>query len=152
MFSQTTEYALRAIVYLAENPSPQKTEKIASATQIPPAYLSKVLQQLNRAAIVGSQRGLKGGHFLSRKPKKITILEIVNSVEPLQRIKECPLGLPAHKTQLCPLHKKLDEAAALIERSFGNTTVLDLITQPGNSNLYTFVSKNETKKKQKTSL
>lgn len=65
MISQTAEYALPAIVYFAENSGiGQTTDQIAKATQIPAAYLSKVLQQLSRAQIVQSQRGLGGGFSL----------------------------------------------------------------------------------------
>ena len=47
MLSQTVEYALRAVVYLAmHSPDPQTTAAIAKATQVPTAYLAKVLQGL----------------------------------------------------------------------------------------------------------
>ena len=49
MFSQTVEYALRAIVHLADQaPNPCTTEQIAKATKVPQAYLSKVLQSLRQ--------------------------------------------------------------------------------------------------------
>lgn len=59
--------------------------------------------------------------------KKISILEVVNAVDPIARITTCPLGLEAHGPNLCALHKKLDEVAAEIERSFGATTLRDLL-------------------------
>ena len=53
MFSQTVEYALRAVVHLASNMKrPQTTEEIAKVTKVPQAYLSKVLQSLVAAGIV----------------------------------------------------------------------------------------------------
>ena len=62
MFSQTVEYALRAVAYLAyEAPAPRTTEQVAEATRVPPAYLSKVLQALSRGGVVRSQRGVGGG-------------------------------------------------------------------------------------------
>ena len=62
MFSQTVEYALRAVVHLAQHaPAPQKTSDIAEATKVPPAYLSKVLQGLRSQEIVKLQRGIGGG-------------------------------------------------------------------------------------------
>jgi len=139
MISQTAEYALRAIVFLAENPeSGQTTEQIAKATQIPAPYLSKVLQLLARASLVQSQRGLGGGFSLKIKPKKLTVLEVVNAVDPIKRILECPLGLDAHANKLCSLHRRLDEASALVERAFGATTIEDLLADPTGGNVYTF--------------
>ena len=49
MFSQTVEYALRAVVYLAyESPEARTTEQIHQATHVKKAYLSKILQGLRR--------------------------------------------------------------------------------------------------------
>jgi Rrf2 family nitric oxide-sensitive transcriptional repressor len=62
VFSQTVEYALRAMVHLAaEAPGARTTDQIAKATLVPRAYLSKVLQSLIRSGLVHSQRGLGGG-------------------------------------------------------------------------------------------
>ena len=56
MFSQTVEYALRTAVYLASKTGmPQTNERISAVTKVPAAYLSKVLQNLNRAGIVQAQ-------------------------------------------------------------------------------------------------
>jgi Rrf2 family protein len=129
MISQTAEYALRAIVYLADQDrEPRTTAYIAEATQIPAGYLAKVMQSLSRARLVHSQRGLNGGFTLTKEPEELTILEIVNTVDPLRRFHECPLGL--HGTNLCPLHRRLDDAAQLVEDAFGDTTIADLLNVP----------------------
>src|SRR3954453_6698361 len=105
MFSQTVEYALRAVVHLADRaPEPRTTGQIAEATRVPRAYLSKVLQGLARAGVVHSQRGIGGGMVLVKAPAELTLLEVVNAVEPINRIRSCPLGLPSHGRHLCPLH------------------------------------------------
>src|SRR4051795_5976484 len=115
MFSQTVEYALRAVVHLADqSPSPRTTDQIATATLVPKAYLSKVLQGLCHAKIVRSKRGLGGGMVLTKSPSELTILEVVDALEPIGRIRECPLGLTAHGVRLCPLHKRMDSALALV--------------------------------------
>lgn len=144
MISQTAEYALRAVVYLAENTGPgQTTGQISQATQIPGAYLSKVLQQLAKASVVQSQRGLGGGFSLLRTADSLTVLDVVNAVDPVQRIRECPLALEAHAAQLCALHRRLDEAIALVERVFGQTTIEDLLADPASGNVYTFALSEE---------
>jgi Rrf2 family protein len=129
MISQTAEYALRAMVYLADQERvPHTTAQIAQATQIPAGYLAKVMQALGRVRVVKSQRGLNGGFTLNREPGKLSLLEIINAVDPVRRFDECPLGLPTHTTGLCPLHRKLDETALMLEREFGATTVGDLVS------------------------
>ena len=131
MISQTAEYALRAIVFLSVNAgSAFTTQQISVATKVPAAYLSKVMQSLVRAKLVQSRRGLGGGFILTKSAKKINILEVVNAVDPIQRIRICPLGLKAHGSNLCALHKRLDDATAIIEHSFADTTVAELLVRP----------------------
>lgn len=134
MLSQTVEYALRAVVHLADrSPEACTTEQIAVATRVPQAYLSKVLQSLVRAGIVKSQRGLGGGMTLARLPGDLTILQVVNALEPISRIKVCPLGLAAHGVRLCPLHKRLDDAMATVEQAFASTTLAAILSDPSPS-------------------
>ena len=134
MLSQTVEYALRAMVFLADqSPISRTTQQIAEATKVPNAYLSKVLQAVSRSGLVKSQRGLHGGFSLTRGPEKITILEVVNSVDPLIRIKECPLGISSHGVNLCPLHSRLDSATAMVEDAFSKTTLAEILVEPTSS-------------------
>jgi Rrf2 family protein len=134
MFSQTVEYALRAVVHLADkSPSPQTTDQIAAATLVPKPYLSKVIQGLCRADIVRSKRGLGGGIALVKSPSELTILDVVNAVEPIVRIRECPLGLKTHGVRLCPLHRRMDNALASVETAFRQTTLAEVLAEPTNS-------------------
>ncbi len=134
MLSQTVEYALRAVVYLADqSPTARTTRQIADATKVPQAYLSKVLQGLCRAGILRSQRGIGGGMSLAHSPKELTILDVMNAVEPIGRIKSCPLGLKAHGIQLCALHRRLDNALATVEDAFRNTTLAEILADPNPS-------------------
>jgi Rrf2 family nitric oxide-sensitive transcriptional repressor len=134
VFSQTVEYALRAAVHLASQaPAARTTDQIAAATLVPRAYLSKVLQSLARAGVVQSQRGLGGGMTLAKPPEELTILEVVNAVEPIQRIRTCPLGLAAHGVHLCPLHSRLDRALATVEVALGNSTLAEVLAEPTRS-------------------
>jgi Rrf2 family nitric oxide-sensitive transcriptional repressor len=134
MLSQTVEYALRAATYLAVSPEESRTVgQIAEATQVPEAYLSKVLQQLVRQRIVASRRGTGGGFMLARAPEKLRILEIVQAVDPIRRITTCPLGLAAHGKRLCPLHKRLDNALASMEKAFAASTLAEILAEPTKS-------------------
>ena len=130
MFSQTAEYALRAMsVLAARSPRSMTTEEIADATRVPPAYLSKVLQALRKAGIVQSQRGVGGGVSLIENPEQVTILQVINAVDPIRRITECPIGLAAHGVRLCPMHSRLDSALAMVEDVFRDTTLAELLDE-----------------------
>ena len=130
MFTQTIEYALRAIVYLAANPARRlNRSEIAEATHVPDEYLNKVLRELAAAGIVGAQRGPKGGYELVKAPGELSVFEVVAAVGSIPRIEQCPLGIAEH-VDLCPLHAKLDAAAEQIETAFKNTTVDELVPRP----------------------
>lgn len=134
MLSQTVEYALRAATFMASAPDESHTvERIAEATQVPVAYLAKVLQQLVRGGIASSRRGVGGGFTLAKPPARLRILEIVQAVDPIQRITTCPLGLAAHGRRLCPLHRRLDDALAAMEAAFAATTLAEILAEPSRS-------------------
>jgi Rrf2 family protein len=134
VISQTAEYALRAAVCLAGNQGdPLTNQQISKQAKIPAGYLSKVLQAMGRAGLVESTRGLGGGFVLTRDPMKLTILEIVQAVDPVQRIRSCPLGIRSHGKQLCSLHRRLDDAMAMVERAFRESTIAELLANPTRS-------------------
>lgn len=79
-----SEYALLALLELADHYSenePLQIRQIAAEQNIPDRYLEQLLATLRRSGLVRSQRGAKGGYVLSREPWKITLLEIVSSIE-----------------------------------------------------------------------
>ena len=105
----------------------------AAATQVPAGYLAKVMQSLGRGGMVTAQRGKRGGFLLARPAEKVSVLEVINTVEPIQRIRECPLGIASHGAHLCPLHKRLDAAMATIEDAFRETSIADILSEPSKS-------------------
>jgi Rrf2 family protein len=128
MFTQTAEYALRAVVSLADSGGrPLTTQQIAKTTQVPLDYLSKVMQSLGRGGLVESQRGKHGGFKLAKPANRLTILDVLNAVDPLPRIHTCPLRLKGHGKQLCPLHRRLDDAVSTVEKAFADTPISDLL-------------------------
>jgi Rrf2 family protein len=134
MFSQTVEYALRAVVHLAyEAPAARTTAQIAEATLVSKDYLAKILQGLAKKGIVTTQRGVGGGVALAKPADEVTILDVVNAVEPIERITTCPLGLKAHGVRLCPLHRRVDDALALVEDAFRKTTLAEVLSEPSES-------------------
>ena len=131
MFSQTLEYALRIVVHLAsQDGAPATTSQIARVTRVPESYLSKVLQGLSRGGLVSSQRGLHGGSTLTRPASDITLYDVAQAIDPLPRIRTCPLGLKSHGAQLCAVHQRLDDAMGHVERVFRNSTIAELLEKP----------------------
>ena len=133
MISQTSEYALRAMVYLAkvhlsEDNGPAVAQDVADATKVPVNYLQKILRLLANGGILASQRGTGGGFSLAKAPSAITVLDILRATGTAPaRIERCPLGIAGH-TQLCPLHHLLDEQVARSEQIYASTSIADLLT------------------------
>ena len=136
MFSDTVEYALRAVIHLAhEAPAARTTAQVAEATRVPRDYLAKILQGLAKKGIVQTQRGVGGGLSLARPPAELTILDVVNAVDPIKRVLTCPLKLPNHGVHLCPLHKRMDAAIATVETAFRATTLAEVLADPTNTSV-----------------
>ena len=130
MITQTAEYALRAVVYLARiGGGPAITEEIAEITKVPPGYLARILRDLSKAGLLTARRGVGGGFALAKPAGTITVWDVLEGAESgIGRIRECPLGIAEHGTSLCSLHQLLDDAIAEVERVFRSTSIQDILT------------------------
>ena len=129
LFSEAAEYGLRTAIWLADHPGQLWTiREIAAGTRSKPGYLIRVIQMLARAGIVLSQRGVGGGVSLNVDPELLTVLDVINAVDPMARIKTCPLGLKSHGTNLCSMHRCVDQAMGMIEAEFRKVTILALLS------------------------
>lgn len=107
LITRATEYAIRAVLYLAKQPSGEIVLKkdICQTQNITPAFLTKILQPLIKAGIVGSQRGVGGGFFLARSPERITLLDVVEAEEGPIYINQCLMGDgTCERDTFCPVH------------------------------------------------
>jgi Rrf2 family protein len=119
------------MVILAEghdNGTPSLTSaEIAKRTRIPADYATKVLQLLGRAKLVNGRRGRGGGFRIDCDPKKTPLLTVVNAIDPMQRIRTCPLGRETHQTHLCPLHSEIDRTMEHMEKRFESLTIQQVV-------------------------
>lgn len=134
MISQTAEYALRAVVCLAQNPDkPLTATEIAKLTKVPEHYLAKVLHELARGEIVRSKRGLHGGFILAHSPDTLALLDVIDVVDPIKKIVSCPLKLESHGINLCPLHKRINDSIAHMQDTFREATISTILAEPTQS-------------------
>ena len=130
MMSQSAEYALRAVIVLARAGGKSlTTEEISKEARVSAGYLAKMMQALARAEVVHARRGVHGGYTLAIPPEKLTVLQVVRAIDPSRRITRCPLSLASH-TCPCPLHHRMDEAAAMIDNAYEKTCIAELINGP----------------------
>jgi Rrf2 family nitric oxide-sensitive transcriptional repressor len=125
MFSQTVEYALRAMVQLAADaPEASTTREIAKKTKVPSAYLAKVLQSMRRAGLIHSRRGVGGGVTLALLPKDVSLLAVIDAVEPLKRSRGKTRGAAS------PLQRTLDAALSQVRETFASASLADMLARP----------------------
>jgi Rrf2 family protein len=83
MLSKKCQYALHALIYLAQQDDGTAVPigEIAEERTIPKKFLEAILLDLKNAGILGSKKGKRGGYFLTRKPDKISIIEVIRHVD-----------------------------------------------------------------------
>ena len=97
MLSQTAEYALRTILFIAQSnheAGPVRTEAIAEALDIPRNYLSKILHRLAQEGVLKSSRGRGGGFVLSRPADQMPLVDVVGRFDEIAPGRKCLLGRP----------------------------------------------------------
>jgi len=108
MFTLTSQYALRAMLQLAQAGSDERltSQEIATRAEIPPKYLSVILGNLAHAGLLDSLRGAAGGYRLVRDPHDISLFSIVQRFEPrFGDSRRCPFGnRECGDGNPCPIH------------------------------------------------
>jgi Rrf2 family iron-sulfur cluster assembly transcriptional regulator len=145
MLSNSCRYGIRAVVYLASQPlSGGKTgiRKISKDLDLPKPFLAKILQQLAKQKILKSLKGPHGGFSLLKDPKKITLLDIVNTIDGNDIFTNCIMhngscqGVENEKKH-CPLHEDYEKTRTELITLFSNKTIYDLVKTSNNSELIT---------------
>jgi Rrf2 family protein len=89
--SAKADYAVRAALELAAAPNgePVKGDRIAAAQGIPLQFLEHILLELKHASLIEARRGARGGYWLARDPREVTVADVIRAVEgPLANIHE----------------------------------------------------------------
>lgn len=109
MFSNSSKYAIKAVLFLALNSNENKriyAKDIAKPINVPQPYIAKLLQELARQNIISSIRGPKGGFYLNETNKKQPLMNIITALNGEYRLSSCLLSLETcNKDKPCPLHE-----------------------------------------------
>lgn len=135
MLSHTAEYALRAVLYLAQHASPERlvrTDEVAEALDVPRNYLSKILHILGKHGILTSSRGVQGGFRLALPADDLALSQVIEHFDPVAPKRTCILGRPeCNDLNPCPAHGRWKGISDQVRRFFNKTTVGDLLREPG---------------------
>ena len=130
MLSQTSEYALRIMAFLAQQDGDVLVPAIAmeGKVRVPANYRGKILNQLTRAGLLESTRGRTGGFRLSRPASRIRLSEVVEPFEP-KAGKTCVLGKArCQDSQPCAAHERWRVLSRTRDAFLRETTVEDVAT------------------------
>jgi Rrf2 family iron-sulfur cluster assembly transcriptional regulator len=131
MFSKSTEYALRAIIYLAQKSSVDQKigiTELSAAIDSPKSFTAKILQKLTKDnLLISSVTGPSGGFFLTEQSKKKSLLHVLNLLEDEGIITGCILGLKeCSEKNPCPMHGEYKKIKPQLLDMLDNKTILEL--------------------------
>lgn len=129
MISQTTEYVLRALIYLAShgNGKPILAKEIAEKVEIPKNYLSKLLYELKREGILVAERGKSGGYRLAKSADEIKIVDIVTLIDGADAYQGCFLRrVKCNEGDSCAAHGRWMPISNQIRNFLEKTTIKEL--------------------------
>lgn len=135
MLSNSCKYGIRALIYLASKPKDNgKTgiRQIAKDLDLPTPFLAKILQELTKKKILNSSKGPHGGFSLLKDPQKITLLEIVRTIDGENIFNNCIIHNSDCKCvdeskYACPLHDYYSNVRSDLLDLFNNTNLRDLV-------------------------
>jgi len=122
-----TDYAIRALVRLADADDVLAASSMADQEQVPEHFLRKIMQRLKSAGLVESTQGPFGGYSLAVEPAGINLLDIVEAMQGRVVVNAC-FDDPSVCEQMneCPVHRRLESLQDTIETWMEDLTLADI--------------------------
>jgi len=130
--SKKSQYGLRAMVYLARVSRARKEKlvcalkEISEKEDIPFDFLEKIISQLEKAGLVKAKKGVSGGYFLTKSPAKITVGEILNTLEKTITLVEC---LGCGRIKKCAAKNVWRKIQKVLNKTLNSITLADLVNK-----------------------
>lgn len=124
-YSQATDYALHAMLYLisASPDKPMGVQLLAEKLGVSQTYLSKMMTKLVKAGLIQSTPGANGGYRLRRKQDDISFLDVIHAIEGTASLFECSLN---HSSE-CLIQQVVIDAERQMEQYLKNKKLADLV-------------------------
>lgn len=129
LLSQTAEYALRAMAWIASHSpdQPVRAKDLSKESGIPVHYLSKIMRRLVLGGLLASQKGQGGGFRLARPPREIRFVDILSAVDAYPEPGQCVFGWGAcDELTPCPLHESWSPLSDAIS-NWASTSTLAMV-------------------------
>lgn len=133
MLSNTSKYAIRAVIYLALFSSKDKKagiKEIAGKLDIPSPFLGKILQLLARHHILGSTKGPNGGFYLNKPAMDISLMEIIELIDGSDTFHTCAIRTtPCDPDQPCSIHDRISQLRNQERMLYTTESIADLVSE-----------------------
>ena len=130
MLSNSSKYALKAVLFLAINSDEDKkvmAKHIAELINVPQAYIAKLLQELVKQNIISSLKGPKGGFYLNKSNRQEPVIKIIKAIDGEKRLVNCLLSLEkCNEEKPCPLHKIANPTRSKLIHNLKSKSINDL--------------------------
>lgn len=132
MLSNSSKYALKAVLYLAlhtDENNKMMVKDISERINVPKAYIAKLLQELSKRKIISSTKGPKGGFYLNPSNRNETIIQIIEVIDGKKKMESCLLGLEdCNEEKPCPIHRLISPSRSKMIALLESKTINDLAT------------------------
>ncbi|PQJ73018.1 RrF2 family transcriptional regulator [Polaribacter butkevichii] len=138
MLTNSSKYAIRAVLYLANNSSEDNkigSKKIAKVLNIPAPFLAKTLQELTKKDIISSVKGPHGGFYLTDRNDKNTLYNIIDCVDDAEKFNQCYLGqTECSDDNPCVIHHLYVPFKNKLLQKLKNKTILEMAKEYAKDN------------------
>lgn len=133
MLSNTSKYAIRALIYLELYSTPEKKagiKEISGELDIPSPFLGKILQVLVKHNFLSSSKGPHGGFYLKGSAIDITLLEVIDVIDGKDSFETCVIrNTSCSNDNPCSMHHKMAPLWNEMRRVFATETIADLVSE-----------------------
>ncbi len=130
MFDLSSQYAIRAMIYLAQLEPGRLVQAhiMAKKLDLPAPYLSKILQQMVKDGLTVSRKGPSGGFALAKLPEKIRLFDLLESFQKIHKVESCILGYTScSDDDPCALHAFWNEMRDNFVNTMKSMSLVDLV-------------------------
>jgi len=133
MLSNTSKYAIRAVIYLALYSTKEKKvgiKEVSDKLDLPSPFLGKILQQLARHRILGSTKGPNGGFYLNKPAIDISLMEIIELIDGTESFTTCVIRNEiCSPDNPCSIHDKISRLRKEERMLFSTESIADLVSE-----------------------
>ena len=129
LLTKNTDYAVRALIYLARNQDEYvSSREISRKDKIPLQYLRRILQDLRKEGVVETKEGISGGHRLKVGPGEIKLTRLIEIFQGTVELVECMFRKEiCHDREKCVLRKKIQDIEKLVVAELEGITIGSLV-------------------------